>query len=40
MNHVHVAVVKNINNVVVDNAREPNKYKGLRAFSAVLKLAF
>ena len=31
----HVAVVKNINNVVVNNAREPNKYKGLRVFSSI-----
>ena len=33
MNYVHVAQVRNINNVVVNNARKPRKYKGLRVFS-------
>ena len=33
----HVAVVKNISNVMVNNAREPNKYKGLRVFSSIQK---
>jgi len=39
MIHVHVAVVRNISNVVVNNAREPNKYKGLRVFSCILKIS-
>ena len=29
----HVAVVRNISNVMVNNAREPSKYMGLRVFS-------
>jgi len=33
----HVAVVKNISNVMVNNAREPSKYKGLRAFLCIGK---
>ena len=38
-NSIHVAVVKNINNVVVNNARKPSIYKGLRVFSCVLKIS-
>ena len=34
-NASHVAVVKNINNVMVNNARKPSNYKGLRAFSSI-----
>ena len=34
-----MAVVKNINNVVVNNAREPSIYKGLRVFSTVLEIS-
>ena len=33
--YVLVAVVKNISNVVVNNTREPRKYRGLQVFSRI-----
>lgn len=39
MTCVHVAVERNINSVVVNNARKPSIYKGLRVFSCVLKIS-
>ena len=33
--YVHVAVVKNISNVVVNNTRESRKYRGLQVFSRI-----
>lgn len=39
MTHVHVGPAANISSVVVNNARKPSIYKGLRAFSCVLKIS-
>ena len=36
---VHVDQAANISSVVVNNARKPNVYKGLRVFSCVLKIS-